>query len=272
MSAALLALAAAATLAVSIGVTKRLVTDYPPGQLIGPLLLLNAALVAPFLPLGHWRWSGTIAWLHLASAGCLVVGSACIFFLLVHGSAAAVSLGAALSPIGAVAFSAVLLASSTTWTQATGAVVVTVAVIFALGDAFAVARGRAAAAVLINAAVGGLLIVLTKMLVSRGVGLPDVYVTRTALAGALWCALAPPRDLPLRSASALVGRSALQSAYFVLIIAAVQRGTPTTVQTIAATTPLFLLLGTAARRREWPSPRLLAASLGVVAGVALVVD
>ncbi|MFN0156092.1 MAG: EamA family transporter [Gaiella sp.] len=271
MSAALLALAAALTLAVATGVTKQLVTDYAPGQLIGPLLLLNAALLAPFLPLGSWRWSGEIMWLHLASAGCIVAVSACVFFLFVHGSAAAVSFGTALSPIGAVLFSAVLLTGSLTWAQVVGAVVVTAAVAFAVGDAFGVARGRAAAAVLVNAVLGGLLTVLTKLLTDRGVGLPEIYVSRTLLAGAIWLVAVPPRDLPRRAVPALVGRSALQSAYFVLVIAAVARGTPTTVQTIAATTPLFLLLGIAARRRERPSPRLLAASVAVVAGVSLAV-
>jgi len=53
MSPRLLALAAAASLAISSVFTKRMVAMYPPGQLIGPLLALNALLVVPFLPFAH---------------------------------------------------------------------------------------------------------------------------------------------------------------------------------------------------------------------------
>lgn len=273
MSSALLALAAAIVLAIATGVTKRLVSDYRPEQLIGPLLVLNAAIVAPFLPLGSWEWGGTIAWLHLASAVCLAVGSGCVFLLFVHGSAPAVAIGSAMTPIGALSASAVLLVHSVRWTQVAGAVVVAASVVIGIGGAFgAVTRGRAVGAIVLYAAVGGLLTVLTKLLAERGVGLPDIYVTRTLVAGIVWTALVPPRDLPLAAVPKLTGRSALQTGYFVLLIAAVQRGTPTVVQTIAAATPLILLGGTAVVRRERPSVRLLAAAVAVVAGIGLAVS
>ncbi len=88
----------------------------------------------------------------------------------------------------------------------------------------------------------------------------------------MWTALVRPRELPLAAVPKLVGRSALQTGYFVLLIAAVQRGTPTVVQTIAAATPLILLAGTVALRRERPSARLVAAAVAVVAGIGLAVS
>ncbi len=93
----------------------------------------------------------------------------------------------------------------------------------------------------IAATTNGLLIVLTKLLSNRGVTLPEIYTVRTALAGAVYLVLIPPRGIPLAGYPRLAIRSSLQTAYFVLLIAAVQRGHPATVQTIVATTPLLLL-------------------------------
>jgi drug/metabolite transporter (DMT)-like permease len=178
-----------------------------------------------------------------------------------------------MTPIGALSFSVVLLTRGVGWAQVVGAVIVTVAVVAGVGGAFgAITRGRAVAAIVVYAAVGGLLTVLTKLLADRGVGLPDIYVSRTLLAGIAWTALVPPRDLPASSVPRLAVRSALQTGYFVLLIAAVQRGTPTVVQTIVAATPLILLGGTAVVRRERPSVRLLGAAVAVVAGIGLAVS
>ena len=52
-----------------------MVGEFPPRQLIGPLLGLNALLVAPFLLVTHWHFSRTVLLLHLASAATLVVSS-----------------------------------------------------------------------------------------------------------------------------------------------------------------------------------------------------
>ena len=70
-----------------------MVGEYPPRQLIGPLLGLNALLVAPFLLATHWHFSWTIVLLHAASATTLAISSWCIFELFVHGSASAVAFG-----------------------------------------------------------------------------------------------------------------------------------------------------------------------------------
>ena len=112
---------------------------------------------------------------------------------------------------------------------------------------------------------------LTKVLANRGVTLPEIYVVRTALAGAAYLVLIPPRGIPLTAYPRLTIRSSLQTAFFVLLIAAVQRGHPATVQTLVATTPLLLLAWSAFARRERPPLRLVAAAAAVVAGVAIAV-
>src|SRR5205823_11914703 len=187
VSATALALVAAFTLAGATIYTKRLAMDFPHHQLIGPLLLLNSALVAPFGVLVHWHLGWRILALHAASAAVLGIGSYCIFDLFAHGSAAAVAVGTAMTPMPALIFSALLLSAPVTGYQAIGAVVVTTGVLLALAPAFGLlSRRRAATMVAIAAATNGLLIVLTKVLANRGVTLPEIYVVRTALAGAAY--------------------------------------------------------------------------------------
>jgi drug/metabolite transporter (DMT)-like permease len=270
MSASLLALLAAASAAISSLVTKRMVGEFPPRQLIGPLLGLNSLLVAPFLLGTHWHFSGTILLLHLASAAALIVSSGMIFALFVHGSASAVTTGQAMAPIPAVAFTALLLSTPVTWTQGIAAATVSLAVLVALGTSFgSLSRRKAIGFVAGAATLNGLLIVLTKMLTDRGLGVAEIYCVRTAIGAAVWIALAPPRDLPLSSLPRLFTRSSFQTGYFALVILAVQRGSPATVQTLAATTPLMLLVPTMLVRRHTLSPRLVFASCAVVAGVGL---
>jgi drug/metabolite transporter (DMT)-like permease len=272
VSASLLALAAAVVLAGSSIVTKRLAGSFPHRQLIGPLLLLNGLLVAPAALFVRWHLSPTVLLLQALSAACLVVGSFCVFDLFSQGSAAAVAVAQAMTPIPALVFSFLLLAAPITSLQAVGCVVVTAAVLVALGPAFGeLSRRRAVATVVLAAALNGLLVVLTKLLSEHGLGIAEIYVTRTLAAGVLACAIARPRDIPLRAIPKLAYRSALQTAYFVLLIAAVERGSPATVQTLVATTPVVLLAAHVVARRERPPSRLTIAAFGVIAGVVLAV-
>ena len=272
MSATAFAIVAAFTLAGATIYTKRLATDFPHHQLIGPLFVFNSLLVVPFAFFVHWHLGWRIYALHAASALMLIVGSYAIFDLFAHGSAAAVAVGTAMTPMPALIFSALLLSAPITGLQAAGAIVVTTGVLFALAPAFGLlSRRRAAASVLVSATTNGVLIVLTKMLSNRGVTLPEIYTVRTAIAGVVYVVLIPPRGIPLSGYPRLAIRSSLQTAYFVLLIAAVQRGHPATVQTIVATTPLLLLAWNAVWHRRRPPLRLVAASVAVVAGVALAV-
>nr|HVW18861.1 EamA family transporter [Solirubrobacteraceae bacterium] len=257
-------------LAWSSQITKGLAMSFPHRQLVAPLLLINCLLVAPFCLGSPFRESVTIAVLQVASAATLVGGSFAIFDLFRQGSAAAVAVGQAITPVPALAFSLLLLSSSVTVWQAVGDVVVSAAVLLALGPVFGqLSRLRAAVTVLLAAAFNGLLVVLTKLLTDRGVGVAEIYATRTGLAGVAARMIVAPRDIPLGAYRPLTVRSAMQSAYFVLLILAVQRGSPVTVQTLAATTPIMLLVADAVLGRRRPPARLVLAALGVMAGVAL---
>lgn len=270
MSPTLLALLAAASAAVAAIFTKRMVVEYSPRQLIGPLLALNALLVAPLLPFAHWQLSWMIVLLQLASVGTLVISSWCVFELFVHGSASAVAVGQAMTPIPAVIFTALLLSSSIGLTEVLAAMIVSSAVLVALRDAFgALRRARAVSLVAVAAAMNGLLVVMTKMLTDRGLGVAQIYFVRTSIASVIWIALALPRDIPRRALPGLFTRSSFQTGYFALVILALRRGNPATVQTLVATTPLMLLLATFVLRRRAVPMRLVLASCAVMVGVAL---
>ncbi|MEZ4595749.1 MAG: hypothetical protein R3C32_02290 [Chloroflexota bacterium] len=91
----------------------------------------------------------------------------------------------------------------------------------------------------------------------------------TALAAAVCIALFPPRHVPLRAAPRLMFRSLLTTLSFVCILLGVQQGSPVVVQTVVATTPLFVLAVESWRARSRPPARVTAAAALVVAGVAL---
>ena len=271
MSPTLLALLAAASQAVSALFTKRMVDEYPARQLIGPLLGLNALLVAPFLSLVNWHLSWAVALLHARLVGRARSSRAgASSTLFVHGSASAVAVGQAMAPIPAVIFTALLLSTPVTWAQGLAAGIVSLAVLAALGGSFGALRAsRAIALVGAAASLNGLLVVMTKMLTDRGLGVAEIYCVRTSLGAAVWIALAPPRDIPARAVPQLLTRSSFQTGYFVLVILAVARGSPAAVQTLVATTPLMLLVSTFLVRRHTLPLRLIFASCAVVVGVAL---
>ena len=273
MTAAVLALGAALVLAASSKTTKHLAVSFPHRQLIAPLLLLNALLVAPFGFISTWRIDTDIVLLQLASSATLVAGSFCMFELFAEGSAAAVAVGQALTPVPTLAFAVLLLAAPVTAWQACGDLVVTCGVLLALGPVFGrLSRRHAVTVLVLAAALNGLLVVLTKLLTDRGAGVAEIYSVRAALAGLVALVIAPPLQIPRTALPKLTFRSALQSAYFVLVILAVERGSPATVQTLVATTPLLLLAGDAFAERRRPPLRLLAAAAGVIVGVALAVS
>jgi drug/metabolite transporter (DMT)-like permease len=150
------------------------------------------------------------------------------------------------------------------------AALVTLAVLAAIGGSFGALPARRAIALAASAAsMSGLLLVLSKMLSQRGLGVAEIYFVRTSVSAIVWLTLARPRDIPRRALPALFTRSSFQTGYYALLILAVERGSPATVQTLAATTPLILLVGTFLVRRRAPPARLVFASFAVIAGIAL---
>lgn len=252
-------------------VSKRLTLHYPARQLIGVLFLLNCLVMLPFAPFVPWHWSGEVVGLHLVSAALMVVTAIAVWDMFDRGAASSTTTASALSPLAAVSFAAVLLPGALVPAQIVAALLVTGGVLWALGGAFGeVGRWWIAWRVIAAAGGHGLLVVVTKIQADMHVGVVETYVVRTGLAAVVTLLLFVPRDVPLSSAPRLFVRSLLVTTSFVLVILGVQQGSPVVVQTLVATTPLFVLAVESYRNRTRPPRRALGAALLVVAGVAIV--
>ena len=251
-------------------ISKGLASRMPARQLIGPLYALNSLVLLPAAPFVAWTWSPEIVALHLVSVGCMAISVISVWDMYDTGAASAAMTALAMSPLAAALGTAVLVPESFRPAQAVAAAVVTAGILVALRDAFA-GLGRWGTAVrVLGAATGtGLLTVCARLLGDLGSGVVETYVVRTALAALLFVLLFPPRDVPLREAPRLFVRSLFVTTYFVLVIIGAQQGSPVVVQTLVATTPLFVLAWESIQRRSLPPARGVGAAAIVVAGVVV---
>lgn len=271
MSAVLFGFLAALANAGQALISKELTYRAPARQLIGVLYAGNALVLLPFAPFVGWVWSPTIVTIHLVSVALMVVTAVCVWDLLDHGAASATTTATAMSPIPAAIAAALVLPGAIEPIQIVAAAVVVAGVLLALADAFSGLDRWGKAWRILGAATGsGLLTVASRLLGDQGVGLVETYVVRTALAAVVCLALFPPRDVARGDIPRLMGRSVVVTLYFVFVIVGAQTGSPVVVQTLVATTPLFVLLVESIRRRAWPPARALAAACIVGAGVALI--
>lgn len=252
-------------------ISKELTYRAPARQLIGVLYAGNALVLLPFAPLVVWVWSPTIVGLHLLSVGLMVVTAICVWDLLDHGAASATTTATAMSPIPAAIASAVVLPGAIEPVQVVAAGVVVAGVLLALADAFSGLDRWGRTWRIVGAATGsGLLTVASRMLGDEGSGLVETYVVRTTLAAIVCMALFPPRDVARGDVPRLLVRSVVVTTYFVFVIVGAQSGSPVVVQTMVATTPLFVLAAESIRRGTAPPARAVVAAGIVVAGVSLI--
>jgi drug/metabolite transporter (DMT)-like permease len=253
-------------------ISKELTYRAPARQLIGVLYAGNALVLLPFAPFVPWIWSPTIVAIHLASVGLMVVTAICVWDLLDHGAASATTTATAMSPIPAALAAAVLLPGAIQPIQIVAAAIVVSGVLLALANAFSALGRWGRAWRILGAATGtGLLTIASRLLGDQGVGLIETYVVRTAIAAVICMALFLPRDVARADIPRLLGRSIVVTTYFVFVIVGAQTGSPVVVQTMVATTPLFVLVVESFRRRAWPPGRAVAAAGIVIIGVALIV-
>ncbi len=252
-------------------ISKELTARAPARQLIGVLYAGNALVLLPFVPFVDWTWSGEIVGLHLLSVALMVVTAICVWDLLDHGTASAMTTATAMSPIPAALAAALVLPAVIEPLHVVAAAMVVGGVLFALADAFGGLGRWGSAWRITGAAAGtGILTVVTRLLGDLDVGLVETYVVRTALAAVVCIALFPPRDVARSDVPRLLGRSVVVTTYFVFVILGAQSGSPVVVQTLVATTPLFVLSVESVRRRAAPPLRALVAAVIVVIGVVLI--
>lgn len=266
-----LSLLAAVGFAAGSVITKHLVGRFRFDQLIGPAFGFNAMWLLPLTPFLEWRWSWTIVGLHVASIAAICATAWAIFDLFRHGAASAVTTAQSTSPLAAALGVALFVPDTFSWVDTIVAVVIVIAVMAALADSFpAIGPRRASFTGAVIAAGTGFTTVLARLLVDEGVGIVEIYVTRTVVAAAVFLIAIPPRDLGRPSLPGLIGRSAIMTASWMAALAAVRVGSPTVVQTMAATTPLWVLGWESVRSRRPPPPRVLVAAGLVLLGVVVI--
>lgn len=246
----------------------------PARQLIGPLYLLNALVLVPGVPQAAWSWSPRVLVLHLIAVALMTVTALAVFDLFDHGAASSVTTAQALSPLPAAIAVAVLIPGSLRSVHVVAAVVVVAGVLGSLADVFGhLGRIRALATALVAAIGAGTLTVVSKLLADASVGLVQDYVVRTLCAGLLFVIAFPPRAISFpRELPGLFLRAMFVTASFSFTILGVQQGSPAVVQTMFATTPLFVIGYEAIRERRLPSWRVATATGLVLIGVAVVLD
>lgn len=252
-------------------ITKHLVGRFRFDQLIGPAFALNAIWVLPAVPFIEWHWSWTIAALHAVSILSISATSWAIFDLFRHGAASAVTTAQASSPVAAALGVALFVPESFSWVDTIVAVGVVGAVVVALADSFpAIGRGRALVTGAVIASFTGLTTVLARLLIDEGAGIIEIYVVRTVIAAAIFFLVFPPNDLGRPSVPGLVLRSVVMTAGWMASLLAVRAGSPTVVQTMAATTPLWVMGWESARSGRLPPARVAVAAVVVLIGVVVI--
>ena len=271
LSAILFGLLAALANAGQALISKELTARAPARQLIGVLYLGNALVLLPFAPWVAWTWSPAIVGLHLVSVALMVGTAICVWDLLDHGTASAMTTATAMSPIPAAFAATLVLPEVIEPLHVVAAAIVVAGVLYALADAFGGLGRWGSLWRIAGAAIGtGFLTVVTTLLGDLDVGLVETYVVRTALAAVVCLALFPPWDVDRGDIPRLLGRSVVVTLYFVFVILGAQSGSPVVVQTLVATTPLFVLAVESARRRSAPPLRAVVAAVIVLAGVILI--
>lgn len=271
MSAILFGFLAALANAGQALISKDLTARAPARQLIGVLYAGNALVLLPFVPFVDWNLSLLIVGLHLVSVALMVATAICVWDLLDHGTASAMTTATAMSPIPAAFAAALVLPEVIEPLHVVAAVIVAGGVLYALADAFGGLGRWGSAWRIAGAAIGtGFLTVVTRLLGDLDVGLVETYVVRTAIAAVVCIALFRPRDVARGDVPRLLGRSVVVTTYFVFVILGAQSGSPVVVQTLVATTPLFVLAVESVRRRAAPPLRAVVAAVIVLVGVVLI--
>lgn len=258
-------LLSALLLAASGILSKRLTLTSPPRQLIGPLLVLNAATVAVLLPFSEWTVSPAVLALLGLEAVVLVSISLAAWDLYGSGSAGATLLALSVSPVFALVLTAILLPNLFRVVPAIGACIIVVSVVSALSQAFSsLGTRRSLGLLLLAASGGGTLSVTSRLLGDLGVGIVPNYFFRNLAGGLLALLIFGPRSLPRAVMPQLVGRTMVTVPYHLLFLSAVRLGSPATALAAVATAPLMVFAFDALRSDRRMNPRQVTASVIVV--------
>jgi drug/metabolite transporter (DMT)-like permease len=118
----------------------------------------------------------------------------------------------------------------------------------------------------------GTVTVLTAMLALQGVGLPEIYIVRTLIAGIFFTLLVLPRDLKLADFKPLTVRAIFVTGGYLFTILGVRDGDVVPVQALWATAPMLVILLEWIRLREKPQIGAMIGSVVVAVGVLVLLS
>jgi len=268
------ALAAVST-AIGLMLTKSISQRMPAWQVVGPLFLLNTLLVLPAIPIGPaWKVpSFEIFLLHAFSTILLIAGAACVFLLITRGRASSVSVGRAVSPVAVLIAGPILLGNTESPALIIGAIIVMLGALLPLRKGFeGISSGVTLGILIFLGFAEGTVTVLTAMLALQGVGLPEIYIVRTLIAGIFFTLLVLPRDLKLKDLKPLTVRAVFVTGGYLFTILGVRDGDVVPVQALWATAPMLVILLEWIRLRERPQIGAMVGSVVVAIGVLVLLS
>lgn len=263
-------LLAAISTAIGLMLTKSISERMPAWQVVGPLFLLNTLLVLPAIPFGpEWRIpTAQIFVLHALSTVLLIAGAACVFLLITRGRASSVSVGRAVSPVAVLIAGPILLGNIESPAIILGAIIVMMGALLPLRKGFeGISSGATLGILIFLGFAEGTVTVLTAMLSIQGVGLPEIYIVRTLIAGIFFTLLVLPRDLKLSDLKPLTVRAIFVTGGYLFTILGVRDGDVVPVQALWATAPMLVILLEWIRHREKPQLGAMIGSVVVAVGV-----
>ena len=202
-----------------------------------------------------------------------MAGAWCVFFLITRGRASSVSVGRAVSPVSVLIAAPIFLGSFESPWLIVGAIVVMVGALVPLRREFEGLNSVTTLSVLIFLGLAeGVVTVLTAMLALQGVALTEIYMVRTIVAGLVFTALVPPRDLRLPDLRPLTTRAIFVTGGYVFTILGVRNGAVVPVQSLWATAPLLVIFMEWWRFRVRPHAGALVGAVVVAVGVFMLLS
>lgn len=271
-----LVLSIVATLFFSIGMflTKGVTLKISIYKGIGPLFILNALFITPLIPYGpRWiLWQNSIPYLHISGAIGSALAAGVIFMVISRSTASVATLGSALAPAVVLLAGPISLETKIVPTQILTIIFLFFATLLPLRNSISGISSLITIFLMIfTSAVSGLITISVALLFEQGVGATETFIVRQILAGVIFMTIFPPTGLDWLDFIQLVRRSFFVSLGWILSIYAIQQGSPVIVQSVMATTPIWVILIEVFAYKKRPSRSLIFSAVTIAIGICVLV-
>ena len=238
---------------------------------IGPLFLLNGLFAIPFLGTGpSWKLiTGPVPYLHLIAALSSGVVAYILFSMVAKSTASVSSVAPAMAPAVVLLLSPLFLSTSISLVQVALVLALMAITLYPLRNSISGINSSKTIFFMLIAALGnGAVTIIAKLLANEGVGMPETFIARQAIAGLAFVILFPPIGLKFRDFFELVRRSFFMAIGWMTSITAIQKGSPLVVQTFLATIPITVILIETVAYRKHPDRAVILSAILTAVGIA----